>query len=148
MKVAICSKYDKKRITIPLKNKGFVVVRKNPDIVISYGGDGTILYSENKYPNIPKLIIKINSKKFREYDYGLKDLENKLEKIKKGEYSLVEEMKIKAKYKGKTLEEAQKLTKDDIIKELGGELPQPKIHCSLLGIEALKKAIEDYKKKS
>ena len=104
MKVAICSKYDKKRISIPLKNKGFAVVRKNPDIVISYGGDGTSLYSENKYPNIPKLIIKINSKKFRKYDYGLKDLENKLEKIKKGEYSVVEEMKIKAKYKDKTLE--------------------------------------------
>jgi len=49
--------------------------------------------------------------------------------------------------KGKTLEEAEKLTKDDIVKELGGELPEPKIHCSLLGIEALKRAIKDYKKK-
>lgn len=48
--------------------------------------------------------------------------------------------------KGKTLEEAEKITKDDIVKKLGG-MPPIKIHCSVLGIEALKKAIEDYKKK-
>ena len=49
--------------------------------------------------------------------------------------------------KGKTIKEAEKLTKNDIIKALGGELPVQKIHCSLLGVEALKKAIQDYKKK-
>ena len=46
--------------------------------------------------------------------------------------------------KGKTLEEAEKITKDDIIKKFG-EMPQIKVHCSILGIEALQKAIEDYK---
>jgi len=45
--------------------------------------------------------------------------------------------------KGKTLEEAKRLTKDDIIKKLGG-IPPIKVHCSVLGIQALKKAIEDY----
>jgi len=49
--------------------------------------------------------------------------------------------------KGKTLEEAEKITKDDIVKKLGG-MPPIKIHCSVLGIEALKKAIENYKKKN
>jgi NifU-like protein involved in Fe-S cluster formation len=48
--------------------------------------------------------------------------------------------------KGKTLEQAEKLTKDDVVKELG-EMPKIKLHCSVLGIEALKKAIEDYKGK-
>ncbi len=48
--------------------------------------------------------------------------------------------------KGKTLNEAEKITKDDIVKKLKG-MPQIKVHCSVLGIEALKKAIEDYKKK-
>ncbi len=46
--------------------------------------------------------------------------------------------------KGKTLEEAQDISKDQIVKELGG-LPETKVHCSMLGIDALKKAIEDYK---
>lgn len=45
--------------------------------------------------------------------------------------------------KGKTLEEAKKLTKDDVVKALGG-MPPVKVHCSVLGIQALGKAIEDY----
>ncbi len=47
---------------------------------------------------------------------------------------------------GKTLDEALKISKEDIIKFLGGDVPAPKIHCSLLAKEALKKAVEDYKK--
>jgi len=47
--------------------------------------------------------------------------------------------------KGKTLEEAKQMKKDDVIEKLKG-MPQAKIHCSLLGIDALKKAIEDYEK--
>ena len=48
--------------------------------------------------------------------------------------------------KGKTLEEAEKITKEDIVKKLGG-MPPIKVHCSVLGISALKKAIEDYREK-
>ena len=46
--------------------------------------------------------------------------------------------------KGKTLEEAEKLTDDDVITALEG-IPEKKKHCSLLGINGLKKAIEDYR---
>lgn len=45
--------------------------------------------------------------------------------------------------KDKTIEEARKLTKQDIIDKLGG-MPPLKVHCSVLGIQALKKAIEDW----
>lgn len=48
--------------------------------------------------------------------------------------------------KGKTLKEAEKITNKNIIHELGF-LPRTKYHCSLLGEEALKKAIEDYRTK-
>lgn len=47
---------------------------------------------------------------------------------------------------GKTLEEAKKITPKDIVKELGG-LPQRKIHCSVLGDQALRAAIKDYESK-
>lgn len=45
--------------------------------------------------------------------------------------------------KGKTLVEASRLTEDDITQALGG-LPEHKLHCSVLGADALKQAIENY----
>jgi nitrogen fixation NifU-like protein len=49
--------------------------------------------------------------------------------------------------KGKTLEEAKKITNADVAAELEG-LPKNKLHCSNLGADALHKAIEDYESKA
>lgn len=48
---------------------------------------------------------------------------------------------------GKSLEEAEKITSQDIVKHLGGEVPPIKVHCSVLGMETLKNAIKNYKEK-
>lgn len=48
--------------------------------------------------------------------------------------------------KGKTLDEAMKITNKRVAAELGG-LPKNKLHCSNLGADALHKAIEDYRNK-
>ena len=45
--------------------------------------------------------------------------------------------------KGKTLEEALRITDNDIADALDG-LPENKIHCSVLGATALKNVIENY----
>jgi len=45
--------------------------------------------------------------------------------------------------KGKTLEEAMKITPRSVADELEG-LPKNKFHCSNLGAQALNKAIQDY----
>jgi nitrogen fixation NifU-like protein len=47
--------------------------------------------------------------------------------------------------KGKTLEEAEKLTWDDVVEGLEG-LPPVKVHCSLLAIDGLRKALYEYYK--
>ncbi len=45
--------------------------------------------------------------------------------------------------KGKTIEEAMNIGRDDVAEQLGG-LPKQKMHCSNLGSDALHLAIENY----
>jgi len=48
--------------------------------------------------------------------------------------------------KGKTIDEALELSKETVASALDG-LPAQKMHCSNLGADALRKAIEDYRQK-
>lgn len=57
MKVLLHGK-DAKNIERLVKTLGFEIVTDNPDVVITYGGDGTLLSSEREYPGIPKLPIR------------------------------------------------------------------------------------------
>ncbi len=47
---------------------------------------------------------------------------------------------------GMTLSRAKRITPEAIVERLGG-LPDRKYHCSVLGHEALRKAVEDYEEK-
>lgn len=49
--------------------------------------------------------------------------------------------------KGKTLEEAGKITRQDVADALGG-MPAIKMHCSNLAADALQEAIKDYRGKN
>ena len=49
--------------------------------------------------------------------------------------------------KGKTLDEAMKITRASVADSLGG-LPKVKMHCSNLAADALHAAIEDYREKT
>jgi len=48
--------------------------------------------------------------------------------------------------KGRTVDEAYQIKNTDIVQELN--LPPVKIHCSVLAEDAIKSALEDYKKKA
>jgi len=47
---------------------------------------------------------------------------------------------------GKSIEEAKRITDDDVVEALGG-IPEKKRHCSLLGVRALQAAIEDWERR-
>jgi len=48
--------------------------------------------------------------------------------------------------KGKTVDEAMEIKNTDIVRELS--LPPVKIHCSVLAEDAIKAAVQDYKRKN
>ncbi len=48
--------------------------------------------------------------------------------------------------KGRTIEEVKLITDNDVIEALGG-IPEPKKHCSLLGITALHQAVSNYERR-
>ena len=47
--------------------------------------------------------------------------------------------------KGKNLEDAGRITEQDVLQEIGG-LPGPKLHCARLAIDALRKSIDSHRK--
>lgn len=99
-KVLLVFRRENSEIKDVLDKQGFSIVDKNPDFIICYGGDGTVLYSERKYPEIPKLIVK-TSRTCRGYDYKIENLKKLLLKIKAGNYKIHSEMKLETKAKGK-----------------------------------------------
>ena len=117
-----------KKLMKHFKNPKFVKKLKNPDAI---GEVGNL-----RCGDIMKLEIKISDNKIK--DLGFQTF---------GCPAAVASSDVVCELaKGKTLEQAKKLIKNDIVKKLGG-MPPIKIHCSVLGIQALKKAIENYEKK-
>lgn len=97
MKKLLIFGQNKAEIEKVAKDIGFEIVEKEPDIVASYGGDGTFMGTENMFPGIPKFPLK-NS---RICKLGF-DLPNEeiLKRIWAGEYRIDEEMKIEASANG------------------------------------------------
>jgi nitrogen fixation NifU-like protein len=114
---------------------------ENPRNVGSFAKDdtdvGTGMVGAPACGDVMKLQIKVNSEtgliedaKFKTYGCGSAIASS----------SLVTEW-----VKGKTLDEAATIKNSQIAEELA--LPPVKIHCSILAEDAIKAAVEDYKKK-
>ncbi len=59
MKIAITGLQRKSLISyIEERFQDFEIVEKKPEIVVAYGGDGTLLYAERKWPGVPKAMIR------------------------------------------------------------------------------------------
>lgn len=76
-----------------LSRHGFEVDAENPDIVISFGGDGTALRAERLYPSVPRVMIKHSSVCSRCPNHDFTEL---LEAIHQGRYKVVRRVKVEA----------------------------------------------------
>lgn len=57
MRVLLFGK-NSKSIAGLVKSLGFELTSTNPEIIISYGGDGTLLSAEREFPGLPKLPLR------------------------------------------------------------------------------------------
>ena len=73
---------------------GFEIADDKPDVIISYGGDGTLLSAERKFPGIPKLPIR-DSKVCKKCP--LHTTEHLLQKLSEGKIKLENYPKLEAK---------------------------------------------------
>ena len=113
---------------------------ENPRNVGSFSKDeegvGTGMVGAPACGDVMKLQIKVNTEgvitdaRFKTYGCGSAIASS----------SLVTEW-----VKGKTLDQAREITNSTIAEELA--LPPVKIHCSILAEDAIKAAVEDYRKK-
>jgi NAD+ kinase len=101
-KVKFVFRRESSEVKKVLTAEGFEFVDENPDFVVCYGGDGTVLFSERKFPEIPKLIIK-TSRACRKYDYSIDYMSQLLSKIKAGDYQIHTEIKLETMAKNKKL---------------------------------------------
>ena len=86
-KVKVVFRLDPSTVKEILTAEGFEVVDDNPDFVVCYGGDGTVLFGEREYPEVPKLILK-TSRVCRPYDYDPDKLREYLKKIKAKDFQI------------------------------------------------------------
>jgi nitrogen fixation NifU-like protein len=126
LKLMIESGYSNKAIEL-YENNVNVGKLKNPTVVTTFlGSCGDLI----------KLYLKINEKNIIEdakfYYLGCP-----------GSASSASAMT--TLLKGKTIDQAKKMTGDDILMELGG-LPKAKLDCTKLSIKTLRKAIAEYEK--
>lgn len=99
MKIAVIGKIgtDARYFKKDIEKAGFELTDKNPNFVISYGGDGTLLVTERIFPGIPKLSIKNSSTCQKCFDIPLIEA---LNKIKKQEYQIEKLIKLECSVNG------------------------------------------------
>jgi NAD kinase len=97
MKVLVYAyKKDTSILKRNLQKRGFNIVKTNPDVVISVGGDGTLLYAEREYPTIPKILVK-ESKIC--YQCSRETLDQLIKKVQQNKYRYEKIYKIETKNK-------------------------------------------------
>ena len=101
MKIWIESPYDKSEIVKSLGKRNIKISRSNPDFVLTYGGDGTILMAERNFPEIPKIPIRNSKICSMCVSYGKDNIGYLLDKLVKGEFKTEIVNKVETVFRGK-----------------------------------------------
>ena len=99
MKVLVFNTLKNSGVEEVLKEHGFEIVSYNPDVVVSYGGDGTLMRAEHMYPGIPKLPLRASA--VCKLCSPISN-EEVLKKIEKKKYSIEEFWKLNVVARGET----------------------------------------------
>jgi len=81
-----------------LKDLGFSYVEENPELVITYGGDGMFLIAERMFPGVLKICMKDSEVGNKCYEG---ELEEVLKKYSSGGFRVEEIHKLKAVHRGR-----------------------------------------------
>ncbi|MAG08736.1 hypothetical protein CMO89_04630 [Candidatus Woesearchaeota archaeon] len=94
MRIAVTGKIreDVEKLKKQIEKCGHKVVDKNPEVVVSLGGDGSFLFAERKFPGVLKLPVR--NRNICEKPDKLKGI---LKRIEKKDYSVLEHNKVEAK---------------------------------------------------
>lgn len=93
MKVAVVG-VDKNIVERELRSNGFVIDKLKPDMVLSFGGDGSALFAEQMYPGVPRLTIKHSKICEKCTIGGAHDFSKIFDKLKRKEYKVVDALKV------------------------------------------------------
>jgi len=96
MKIAVFGKTpeSKAQLKKAVAKAGFTYDENNPDVIISYGGDGTFLWAERKYPGVPKALFRYS--KICKKCHNL-PIDHALALLKKRKYKIVSHTKLEAR---------------------------------------------------
>jgi NAD+ kinase len=113
MKIAVTGRAGKdvEMLAKQIKACRHQVVKRNPEVVITLGGDGSFLWAERKYPSVPKLMIRNHSicKKCTEGEVRFL-----LDRLLSKKYKIKSSPKIEAVIKKKN-QTIKKLAANDIV---------------------------------
>jgi NAD+ kinase len=98
MRVRVYSRFEDE-ILPAIERHGFDVVLDDPEVVISYGGDGTLLGAERTWPGVPKIAIR-RSKSWSKCKRHQDDVV--LTRLKDGDISSTQLLKLEGTSKGQT----------------------------------------------
>jgi len=102
MKKVILFGHSLEEISPLIKKYGFVISSKkqDTDFVICYGGDGTLMLAEEKYPSLPKILLK-GSRICKKCE-NVSNAEI-LSKVKSNKFKIIKIWKLEAKFENKKI---------------------------------------------